>query len=86
MCRNGIGPEGAIAIAKALGLNQTLILLDMSANSIGPEGGTAMAKTLEVKSALRHVNLRSNRLGKETEERLRLVCTKRNHLKMLVDQ
>ena len=43
---NSIGPEGGVAIAKALEVNGALTSLNLSVNSIGDEGATALAGAL----------------------------------------
>ncbi len=46
---NNIGPDGAVAIAKALVHNNTLKGIDISRNPIDNEGGKAFAAMLQVR-------------------------------------
>ena len=45
---NSIGEQGAKAIAEALQMNETLLLLDLSQNPIEDSGGMEIASMLQV--------------------------------------
>lgn len=59
---NGIGPEGATAIANGLKFNAFLTYLDLGANSIGSEGLHALAETVMM-SEITHLLLSRNNIG-----------------------
>jgi hypothetical protein len=64
---NGIGDEGAIAIAEALKVNAVLTTLSLfnglSKNEIGPKGAKAIAEALKVNAVLTSVDLGFNSIG-----------------------
>ena len=63
---NGIGNEGAIALAIALeDPNCTLTSLDLYGNNIGPEGAIALANALKTNRTLTVLNLGWNNIGAE---------------------
>ena len=50
---NGIGFQGATAIAEALKFNGALTILFVAKNKIGDDGAKALASSLEVNGALK---------------------------------
>jgi hypothetical protein len=52
---NPIGVAGALALADALAVNNSLRTLDIGGCSIGPEGAIAMARVLESNCALQYL-------------------------------
>jgi Ran GTPase-activating protein (RanGAP) involved in mRNA processing and transport len=57
---NGIGDDGAIAIAESLKINAALTSLDLHACSIGDKGATALADMLADNFTLETLNLKAN--------------------------
>merc|ERR1712060_997279 len=62
---NMVGPEGAIAIGKALEVNAVLTSCNLMFNSIGDEGAKALACALEVNGVLTSCDLSYNSIGVE---------------------
>ena len=62
---NGLGPDGAKALAPVLGGLTKLYELDLSCNSLGPDGGRRIASILPRMNSLEHLNLNDNNLGKD---------------------
>ncbi len=62
---NNIGSAGARAIAKALGINNTITSVDLGENNIGSAGAVAIAKALEFNNTITSVDLGSNEIGDE---------------------
>ena len=60
---NKIQKDGAIAIGKALSLNQTLKNLDLRLNSVGDEGCTAICLQACKNTLLESLNLSGNCIG-----------------------
>ena len=58
-----IGDEGAIALAKALKDNETLLKLEIHCNLFGDEGAIAFAEMLKVNTTLKTLNLYGNKIG-----------------------
>jgi Ran GTPase-activating protein (RanGAP) involved in mRNA processing and transport len=68
LVNNGIGKDGAVAIAEALrnGNNTTLMTLDLGYNNIGKDGAVAIADALQNGNhTLTTLNLRYNNIGKD---------------------
>ena len=63
--RNGIGDDGAKALATALKTNTWLTSLELGFNSIGADGATALAAALKTNTWLTSLELESNRIGDE---------------------
>lgn len=59
MAWNGLGNEGAYAMAEALKQNSTLVELDISNNRITVEGCTALAKGLNQNETLKILKVRN---------------------------
>uniref|UniRef100_A0AAR2IHC0 NACHT domain-containing protein n=1 Tax=Pygocentrus nattereri TaxID=42514 RepID=A0AAR2IHC0_PYGNA len=57
------GKAGAVALAEALMVNQTLHTLDLRGNSIGMAGAKALSSALKTNRSLRSLNLQENSLG-----------------------
>ncbi|KAI8919289.1 hypothetical protein DFJ77DRAFT_453704 [Powellomyces hirtus] len=62
MPHHGLGPNGAEALAKVLGNNNTLLELDLRSNAI-EEGGAALGRALQINRTLVSLNLTGNKLG-----------------------
>jgi len=62
---NGIGEEGAKALASALRVNGVLKTLNLYGNNIRDEGAAAIAEALRVNGVLNNIDLRYNDLGDE---------------------
>jgi hypothetical protein len=60
---NGIGDEGAIALAKALKTNTTLVYLYINKNNIGDEGAIALAEALKTNTTLVYLSMEQNNIG-----------------------
>ena len=62
---NGLGPETAVALAKALRFNgnSRLLALGMAGNNLGPTGGKSLAHTLKSKVNLTRVDAARNCFG-----------------------
>lgn len=64
---NGIGGDGAMALATMLEANKTLRVLDISQNRIpDAEGGDALVRALPHHPTLSELRMSSNHLGRET--------------------
>ena len=59
------GPTGATAMGTALGVNGTLLTLNLVSNDLRAKGGTALAKGLGNNSSLTCLKLEYNKLGDE---------------------
>lgn len=59
---NGIGDEGAVALALALETNATLSVIELEDCMIGPAGAAAMARMLQGNTALESIDLSNNLL------------------------
>ena len=62
---NGIGDQGAKAIADVLETNTTLTKLDLWGNGIGDEGAQAIADVLEINTTLTKLDLTDIQIGAE---------------------
>jgi len=62
---NGIGDEGAIALAKALKTNITLAQLFINKNNIGANGAIAIAEALKTNTTLTALYMSDNDIGDE---------------------
>ena len=60
---NGIGDDGAKAIAEALKVNPVLTTLSIWGNKIGAEGAKAIAEALKVNAVLTSLDLMANSIG-----------------------
>ena len=63
LVNNGIGAEGAKALATALETNTSLTSLNLLNNRIGDEGANALAAALKTNTSLTSLNLGDNRIG-----------------------
>ena len=72
MYGNGIGDDGAKAIAEALKVNPVLTSLDLYGNfSIGDDGARAIAEALKVNPVLTKLDLQYNNLGDAGKQAVR---------------
>ena len=62
---NNIGPEGAVALGRALESNNTLQELYLNNNNIGPEGAVALGRALESNITLQILVLSNNNIGND---------------------
>ena len=62
---NGLGHEGAEALAHALRDSASLTSIDLEDNKIGPEGAKALAPAIRDSASLTSISLESNSLGSE---------------------
>lgn len=60
---NGIGDDGARALASAVRRNLHVTVLSLEGNAIGAAGAAALASMLEVNGSLRELDLSHNRAG-----------------------
>lgn len=60
-----IGDDGAAALAKALGSDTRLRLLDLWSNGLGPKGAEALAGALKVNTKLERLYLNENPIGSQ---------------------
>ena len=60
-----IGDDGAVALAKELGTDRNLKLLDLWSNGIGPAGAGALATALASNTVLQKLYLNENAIGPE---------------------
>ena len=67
---NGIGDDGAKALAAALKNNTSLTSLNLGGNGIGAEGAKALATALKTNTSLTSLNLRGNRIGDDVANAL----------------
>ena len=58
-----IGPSGASALARGLGVNCSLACLDLRFNAIGDAGAAAIAEALQLNCTLTQLNLMANEVG-----------------------
>jgi hypothetical protein len=65
LSNNNIGPDGAVALGRALESNNTLQRLYLGNNNIGPEGAVALGRALESNNTLQELYLRNNNIGPE---------------------
>jgi Ran GTPase-activating protein (RanGAP) involved in mRNA processing and transport len=63
LASNGIGTEGAIAVAKALVTSPSVTILSLEGNDIGADCGEAMREALAANKQLERLVMRSNPLG-----------------------
>merc|ERR1712096_569572 len=61
----GIGWQGAVALAEALKTNTTVQTIDLGSNRIGPEGAVALAEALKTNTTVQKIDLGSNSIGPE---------------------
>jgi hypothetical protein len=62
---NGMGVEGAKALAPAIAANGSLTSLNLNNNHLFPEGAKAVAPALAANGSLTSINLKYNKLGDE---------------------
>jgi len=60
---NGLGPEGAVVLARALATNTSLLNLNLSYCYVGDVGSTAIGVGLETNKILRYLDLENNEIG-----------------------
>ena len=65
-----IGPSGALALARGLGMNCSLTFLDLHGNAIGNAGAAAIAEALQLNCTLTQLNIRDNIVGDSGAEAL----------------
>jgi hypothetical protein len=65
---NGIGDDGALAIAEMLKLNSTLQVIGLEGNRIEDDGALAIAEALEFNSTLQEIDLEGNEIGWENHQ------------------
>ena len=65
-----IGPSGASALARGLGVNCSLAFLDLQDNAIGNAGAAAIAEALQLNCTLTQLNLLANEIGDSGAEAL----------------
>jgi hypothetical protein len=63
--KNGIGAEGAVALADALKVNSSVTSFNLGWNCIGAVGASALADALKVNASLKEIGLISNVIGAE---------------------
>ena len=59
----GIGTDGALALAKALKINQTVVQLDLEDNWIGEDGMRAVAEALKFNHRIALLDVSRNHIG-----------------------
>ena len=62
---NNTGPEGAVALGRALEFNKILQRLYLRVNNIGPEGAVAIGRALEFNNTLQELDLSYNNIGND---------------------
>ena len=81
---NGIGPDGAKAIAAFCAVSGSLTSLNLLNNKIGPEGAKAVADALRVNGSLTKLDVRYNSLGEEAKGALQEVVKGRDGFSLSV--
>jgi hypothetical protein len=74
---NGIGAEGASALADALKVNTSLTIIDFANNGIGNEGALAITDALKVTTSVTKIDLDYNGIDKSlltNVDKLSLMC------------
>ena len=62
---NGLGAEGAVAVADGIKINTVLTKLYLQSNELGPKGARAVADAIKINTVLQVLDLGDNGLGAE---------------------
>jgi hypothetical protein len=67
---DGIGNEGASALANALTVSTSMMNINLCYNGIGDEGASALADALEANSLVKNINISFNQSAPRVHHRL----------------